>query len=77
MPVLEDELKLSNWLSILTFDVVKYAAAGGEVIVEWTDEALVLHLPGVTADQVHGKFRRLVELAAAEQPETVAEEITP
>jgi len=61
MPVIEDDLKLSNWLSILTYDVVKYIAAGGEVVVEWTDEALVLRLPGVAAEQVHSKFRRLYE----------------
>lgn len=61
MPAIEDDLKLSNWLSILTFDVVKYAAAGGEVVVEWTDEALTLRLPGVAAEQVHSKFRRLYE----------------
>lgn len=60
MPAIEDDLKVQNWLSILTYDVVKYVAAGGEVFFEWTDNGLILRLPGVTPDDVHGKFLRLV-----------------
>jgi hypothetical protein len=32
MHELEDDLKLQNWLSVLTFDVYKYAKAGGAVV---------------------------------------------
>jgi hypothetical protein len=42
MPDIEDDLKLQNWLSVLTFDAFKYVKAGGELVIEWTDEGLVL-----------------------------------
>lgn len=72
MPDIEDDLKLQNWLSVLTFDAFKYVKAGGRIIVEWTDEGLVLCLPGVQIDSegVSRKFRTYVESAA----ETVAPE---
>ena len=41
MPELEDELKLKNWLSIVTFDVFKYAKAGGAVEVEWSADGTI------------------------------------
>lgn len=71
MPELEDELKIQNWLSVLTFDVFKYVKAGGQVVVEWTDEGLTLRLPGVQMDTagVNSKFRRMVA-AAESEPET-------
>ena len=66
MPDLEDDLKLQNWLSVLTFDAYKYAGAGGVVAVEWADEGLILHLPGVRADTegVHKKFQTLPVMVA-------------
>ena len=64
MPELEDDLKLRNWLSILTFDVFKYAKVGGAVVVEWNDAGLTLHLPGVHSedDGLNGKFKRAYAL---------------
>lgn len=61
MPGLEDDLKLRNWLSILTYDAFKFAKIGGELLVEWTEEGLVLRLPGVQIDTegVHSKFKLL------------------
>ncbi len=63
MAELEDDLKLNNWLSILTFDAFKYRAAGGAMIVRWTDEGMTLVFPGVTngSDGLNRKFRRMVE----------------
>lgn len=63
MADLEDELKVNNWLSIFTFDAFKYRAAGGEMIVRWTDEGLMLVLPGVTStsDGLNRKFKRMLE----------------
>ena len=61
MPDIEDGMKLQNWLSVLTFDVVKYIGAGGEVVIDWTADGLALRLTGVTPDTpgVHGRFFRL------------------
>jgi len=74
MPEIEDELKIQNWLSVLTFDAVKYAKAGGQVVIEWTEEGLTLCLPGVQVDTegVNSKFRRMVAevVATAETSET-------
>ena len=66
MPGLEDDLKLQNWLSILTYDAFKYAKIGGELLIEWTEEGLVLRLPGVQIDTewVNSKFKKYVELTA-------------
>jgi len=58
---IEDELKVDNWLSILTYDAAKYAAAGGEVVPTLDGNGLTLRLPGVDLERVHGKFRRLLE----------------
>lgn len=65
MPAIEDDLKVQNWLSILTYDVVKYVAAGGVVVIEWTDDGLTMRLPDVAPDDVHSKFLRLTEASAA------------
>lgn len=71
MPDIEDDMKLQNWLSVLTFDVVKYVAAGGEVTVEYTDNGLVLRLVNVMPDTngVHSKFNKLVLMAETEAVE--------
>lgn len=72
MPEIEDDLKLQNWLSILTYDIAKYAVAGGDVSIEWTDAGLTVRLPGVLPDSQHvnSRFRRLAEdiVAAPEEP---------
>ena len=70
MPELEDELKLKNWLSIVTFDVFKYAKAGGEIQVEWSGDGLTLRLMGVTPDTegLNAKFRRHMMTAAPTPP---------
>ena len=70
MHELEDDLKLQNWLSVLTFDVYKYAKAGGAVVVEWTDSGLAIHLTGIAPDTpgVNSKLR-LVATATAPQEE--------
>ena len=71
MHELEDDLKLQNWLSVLTFDVYKYAKVGGSVVVEWTDSGLAIHLAGIAPDTpgVNSKLR-LVATAPAPQEET-------
>jgi hypothetical protein len=70
MHELEDDLKLQNWLSVLTFDVYKYAKAGGAVVIEWTDSGLAIHLTGIAPDTpgVNSKLR-LVATDAAPQEE--------
>jgi hypothetical protein len=70
MHELEEDLKLQNWLSVLTFDVYKYAKAGGAVVVEWTDSGLAIHLTGIAPDTpgVNSKLR-LVATDAAPQEE--------
>ena len=70
MPEIEDVLKVQNWLSVLTFDVYKYAKAGGAVVVEWTDSGLAIHLTGIAPDTpgVNSKLR-LVATDAAPQEE--------
>lgn len=76
MPELEDELKLQNWLSIVTFDVFKYAKVGGEVEVEWSANGLTLRLVGVTPDSdgLNAKFRRHMLPAAPPSHAGAAEE---
>jgi hypothetical protein len=66
MPNLEDDLKLNNWLSILTYDIARYAAAGGQVtaIYVMPEGALMLQLLDVDIEKVNGKFRKFLE----EQP---------
>lgn len=75
MPELEDELKLKNWLSIVTFDVFKYAKAGGVIQVEWSDGGLTLRLVGVTPDTegLNAKFRRHMMTATPTSPATPQE----
>ena len=73
MPEIEDDLKLNNWLSVLTFDVYKYARAGGAVVVEWTADGLELRLSAVgpETEGVNAKFARAFPVpapAAAEEP---------
>jgi hypothetical protein len=72
MPDIEDDLKLQNWLSVLTFDVYKYAKAGGTVVVEWTDSGLAIHLPGVNPDTpgVNSKLRQVETTPPAPQEPT-------
>lgn len=67
MPDIEDELKVQNWLSVLTFDAFKYAKAGGRVQVEWTDAGLVLRLPGVQIDSegVNSKLKGMAPAVPA------------
>jgi hypothetical protein len=62
MAEIESELKLKNWLSIATYDIVKYVAAGGEVLVHEGDGGLTITLPGInlSSEGVHKKFTRLV-----------------
>lgn len=69
MAELEDDLKLNNWLSILTFDAFKYAAAGGEMVAKWTDDGLTLVLTGVTSDHagLNAKFRKMMERVEKEK----------
>lgn len=67
MPEIEDELKVQNWLSVLTFDVYKYTKAGGQVTVEWTDSGLTLHLTGIAPD-TPGVNSRLQQVAPAAPP---------
>lgn len=71
MPDLEDDLKLQNWLSVLTFDAFKYARAGGDVLVEWAADGLVLRLPGVQMDTdgVNSKFIKAFDIQPATVPE--------
>ena len=76
MPEIEDEMKLQNWLSVLTFDAYKYNKAGGAVVIEWTEEGLTLRLPGVQVDTdgVNSKFRRMA--TAAPEPAPTPTEVT-
>lgn len=65
---LEDDLKLENWLSILTYDIAKYVAAGGKVTAVYAmpDGVLFIQIAGVDFDKTHSKFRQFVE--AQEEP---------
>lgn len=73
----EDEFKVDTWLSILTYDVVKYIAAGGSVHAEISGDDLLLRLTGVNPEGMHGKFKRLLSAdveAAATPSESVESE---
>lgn len=63
MPEIEDDLKAKNWLSVSTFDLSKYAAVGGELLIEETETELVLRLPGVSlsSEGINKRFRKLAE----------------
>ena len=69
MPEIEDVLKVQNWLSVLTFDVYKYAKAGGAVVIEWTDSGLAIHLTGIAPDTpgVNSKLRLVATDAPQEE----------
>lgn len=58
MPDIEDEMKLQNWLSVLTYDTARYAKAGGQVVIEWTADGLIVRFPSVMQDTpgIHGRF---------------------
>ncbi len=74
MADIENELKLKNWLSILTFDAFKYAAAGGELVIEQGERGLVLALPGVdlSSEGINKKFSRLArEVTNSENEEPI------
>ena len=70
MPDIEDGMKLQNWLSVLTFDVVKYIGAGGQENIEWTADGLTLRLVGVEPDTpgVHGRFISMAASMPQEEP---------
>ena len=69
MHELEDDLKLQNWLSVLTFDVYKYAKAGGAVVIEWTDSGIAIHLTDIAPDTpgVNSKSRPVATDAPQEE----------
>lgn len=60
---IENALGVNNWLGIVTYDAFKFAAIGGKLRVQWTDEGLALVLPGVTPDHpgLNSKFMRKFE----------------
>lgn len=60
MAEIEDQLKLQNWLGIVTFDVFKYLKAGGEVAVEQSEDGLRLTLVGIdiNSEGVNRQFRK-------------------
>lgn len=67
---IEDELKIQNWLSIVTFDTFKYALLGGNVEIEATEKGLVITLLGVNENSVgiNKKFSRLLLESSQEEP---------
>lgn len=75
---IEDELKLANWLSVLTFDAYKYATAGGDLVIEFTDNGLVLRLPGIHLDTngISSKFKRHAEATGHSEPQPAAAEMS-
>lgn len=72
MTGIEDDMKLQNWLSVLTFDVAKYVAAGGSIAIHWADDGLTLHLMDVQPDTngIHGRFKKLAEMSPVRQEPT-------
>lgn len=73
---IEDDLKLENWLSILTYDIAKYVAAGGKVTAVATPEGhIMIQLHNVNIEKTHGKFQDLLATAQALEPaaEPIAE----
>lgn len=65
MKEIEDDLKLQNWLSIATFDLFKYASAGGRVEVVDTPDGLTITLPGVTlsSEGINKRFGKMIAAA--------------
>jgi hypothetical protein len=75
MAEIEDQLKLQNWLGIVTFDVFKYQKAGGQVVVEQTEDGLRFTLLGIDINNegVNRQFRRAIEeLAPTASPADAA-----
>lgn len=72
---IEDDLKLENWLSILTYDITKYVAAGGKVTAVYAmpEGHIMIQLHNVNIEKTHGKFQDLLE--TAQPPEPAAEPI--
>lgn len=73
MPEIEDDLQVQNWLSISTFDLFKYTAVGGELLVQETEAGLVLTLPGVSLSSkgINKKFGRFAQDAIQNEPVVV------
>jgi len=65
MKEIEDDLKLQNLLSIATFDLFKYANAGGRVEVVDTPDGLTITLPGVTlsSEGINKRFGKMIAAA--------------
>lgn len=63
MDELENNLKLKNWLSIVTYDVFKYVGVGGVVSVAFTTDGLTVTFSGVKPETegINKKFQRLLE----------------
>lgn len=57
----ENELKIDNWLHIVTFDITKYVGVGGAVAISEVDGKLTVTFDDVTADdeRLHKKFLKL------------------
>ncbi len=66
---IEDELKLDNWLSILTYDIARYVAAGGGVSAVYAipEGALLIQISNVDIEKTHSKFRKFLE----QEPEPI------
>lgn len=64
MAELEDDLKVQNWLSVSTFDLFKFVAAGGELVIEEGEGGLVLTMPGIFLSS-KGVNKKFAKLAAA------------
>lgn len=69
MAEIEDQLKLQNWLGIVTFDVFKYLKVGGQVAVEQTEDGLRLTLIGIdiNSEGVNRQFRKVATDSATER----------
>ena len=67
MADLENDLKVSNWLGILTYDAFKYATVGGLIEIRPTDEGLALVGVSPSQEGVNKKFRALLESMTEEK----------
>lgn len=65
---IEDDLKVGNWLSMMTFDAFRYVKAGGQLIVRSSDNGIVIEIPDVNIDNenINKKFRKLVAAETVE-----------
>ena len=72
MAEIEEQLKLQNWLGIVTFDVFKYIKAGGQVAIEQAEDGLRFTLVGIdiNSEGVNRQFRKVAAetLAPAASP---------